>query len=78
MILAHQSASFLTTKEASERLRCSEPKVRSLIRLGRIRASNTSTGQGRPHYMIPSDAIDAFLSSTELAVETVAPSNPDA
>lgn len=59
---------FLTTGEAAEFCGFTIQKVRRLVELGRIPATNTSCGT-RPRWTIRREDLEAFLSPTNVRPE---------
>jgi excisionase family DNA binding protein len=57
---------LITTDEAAAILRCKPDKIRRLIRSGKLRASDSSTGSERAYYLISQQAINDYLASTEV------------
>jgi excisionase family DNA binding protein len=55
------NGNLLTPAEVAEKLRVTPEQVRSLIRKGRIPATNVGTGPKRPLYRITQKAFDEFL-----------------
>jgi excisionase family DNA binding protein len=55
------NGNLLTPAEVAEKLRVTPEQVRSLIRKGRIPATNVGTGPKRPLYRISQKAFDEFL-----------------
>jgi excisionase family DNA binding protein len=51
----------LTVGDVAKRLKLSTDSVLSLIRSGRLRASNVGLGKQRPRWRIAPEAIDQFL-----------------
>jgi excisionase family DNA binding protein len=55
------NGNLLTPAEVAEKLRVTPEQIRSLIRKGRISATNVGTGSKRPLYRISQKAFDDFL-----------------
>ncbi len=60
------SGYLLTPEEVAEHLKVTAEQIRSLIRKGRIEASNVSAGTKRPLYRIKQGALDDFLNRRAL------------
>jgi hypothetical protein len=64
--LLGQCAAGLTVADVARRFRVSPDKVRAWIRRGELLAINTAAALcGRPRFVIPSDALDAFERSRQ-------------
>jgi len=59
---------LLTVAEVASILRCNDDTVRSLIRSGRLSASDIRTGR-RSFYRVPRAAIDAYLASSSVVCQ---------
>lgn len=62
---------YLSTRDAAERLSVSTDQVVSLIRAGRLPAVNVGVGR-KPRWRISEDALETFLAAASYRPKTVA------